>query len=196
MRCYHVCMSDRRQEILDTALDLFNRHGYENVTMRMISNALQISPGNLTYYFPKKIDILTALLKENRTTPQEEKAENLDDLRRYIYKMVVGVQKEQFFFSMSDLQRLDPKFFEDNRRAVNHFKNVLFQMLGELQKKGILSSAMSDEWKKNYIEIIMLSHMSWARETGKESTYTDLSLDEFVDSQMRLLEPYVVGKNQ
>ena len=192
MRCYHICMSDRRREILNKSLDLFNAHGYENVTMRMICNELNISPGNLTYYFPKKIDILTALLKENRTQPEEEKAETLDDLRRYIYRMVEGVQKEQFFFSMSDLQRLDPEFFEDNRRAVNHFKDVLFQMLGGLQQRGVLSSAMSDDWKKNYIEIIMLSHLSWARETGKESTYTNLSLDEFVDSQMRLLEPYVI----
>lgn len=185
-------MSDRYQEILNTALDLFNRHGYENVTMRMISNALGISPGNLTYYFPKKIDILTALLKENRTAPEEEIAESLDDLRRYLLKMVEGVQREQFFFSMSDLQRLDPEFFEDNRRAVKHFKEVLFRMLGELQQKGILSEDMSDAWKRDYIEIIMLSHLSWARETGKQSTYTNLTLEKFIDSQMRLLEPFVI----
>ncbi|MGN1388437.1 MAG: TetR/AcrR family transcriptional regulator [Bulleidia sp.] len=187
-------MSDRYQEILNTALDLFNRHGYENVTMRMISNALGISPGNLTYYFPKKIDILTALLKENRTAPEEEKAESLGDFRRYLLKMVEGVQREQFFFSMSDLQRLDRKFFEENRNAVNHFKEVLFRMLSELQDEGILSEEMSDAWKRDYIEIVMLSHLSWTRETGKESTYTNLSLDEFADSQMRLLEPYVIRK--
>ena len=90
-------MSDRRQEILNKSLTLFNAHGYENVVMRTICNELNISPGNLTYYFPKKIDILTALLKENRTEPEEEKAETLDDLRHYIYRMVEGVQKEQFF---------------------------------------------------------------------------------------------------
>ncbi|MDD6599279.1 MAG: hypothetical protein PUE98_02280 [Galactobacillus timonensis] len=60
---------------------------------------------------------------------------------------------------MSDLQRLDPEFFQNNRRAVNHFKDVLFQMLGGLQQRGVLSSAMSEDWKKNYIEIIMLSHL-------------------------------------
>lgn len=92
-------MSDRRQEILNKSLTLFNAHGYENVAMRTICNELNISPGNLTYYFPKKIDILTALLKENRTEPEEEKAETLDDLRHYIYRMVEGVQEEQFFFS-------------------------------------------------------------------------------------------------
>lgn len=194
MPCYHSVMSDRYQDILNTALDLFNKHGYENVTMRMISNELGISPGNLTYYFPKKIDILTALLKEIRTTPEEENAESLDDLRRYLLNMVEGVQREQFFFSISDLQRLDRKFFEENRNAVNHFKEVLFRILGELQQRGILSKDMSDAWKKDYIEIIMLSHLSWARETGKQSTYTNLSLEEFIDSQMRLLEPFVMPK--
>ena len=46
-------MSDRRKELLDVFLDLFNR-GYENVPMQQIANALSISPGNLTYFFPKK----------------------------------------------------------------------------------------------------------------------------------------------
>ena len=75
------------------------------------------------------------MLKENRTTLEEEKAETLDDLRRYIYRMVEGVRQEQFFFSVSDLQRLDPEFFEDNRNAVNHFKDALFHMLGSLQMR-------------------------------------------------------------
>lgn len=185
-------MSNRREEILNIAQDLFNKYGYEKVTMREIAEALAISPGNLTYYFPKKIDILTALLRENRTTPQEEKAESLDDLRRYIRRMAEGVRQDRFFFSVSDLQRLDPAFFEDNREAVNHYKDVLFHMLGSLQRRGVLSEKMSDQWKKDYIEVIMLSHISWAREAGKESTYTALSLDDFVDSQMRLLEPYEI----
>ena len=132
------------------------------------------------------------MLKENRTTLEEEKAETLDDLRRYIYRMVEGVRQEQFFFSVSDLQRLDPEFFEDNRNAVNHFKDALFHMLGSLQMRGVLSKEMSDQWKKDYIEVIMLSHISWAREAEKESTYTDLSLDDFVKSRIRLLEPYLV----
>lgn len=132
------------------------------------------------------------MLKENRTTLEEEKAETLDDLRRYIYRMVEGVRQEQFFFSVSDLQRLDPEFFEDNRNAVNHFKDALFHMLGSLQMRGVLSKEMSDQWRKDYIEVIMLSHISWAREAEKESTYTDLSLDDFVKSQIRLLEPYLV----
>jgi AcrR family transcriptional regulator len=47
--------------ILDRALDLFNRHGIEGVGMRELARALDLSPGNLTYHFPKKEDILVAL---------------------------------------------------------------------------------------------------------------------------------------
>lgn len=132
------------------------------------------------------------MLKENRTTLKEEKAETLDDLRRCIYRMVEGVRQKQFFFSVSDLQRLDPEFFEDNRNAVNHFKDALFHMLGSLQMRGVLSKEMSDQWKKDFIGVIMLSHIFWVRGAEKESTYTDLSLDDFVKSQIRLLEPYLV----
>lgn len=50
-----------RELILDRALDLFNRRGLEGVGMRELARELELSPGNLTYHFPKKEDILVAL---------------------------------------------------------------------------------------------------------------------------------------
>lgn len=51
-------------QILDKALHLFNEKGYFNVGIREIARELEISPGNLTYYFKKKEAILAALLKQ------------------------------------------------------------------------------------------------------------------------------------
>lgn len=50
--------------ILEKALVLFNEKGYEKIGMREIARELGISPGNLTYYFKKKIDILIALMEQ------------------------------------------------------------------------------------------------------------------------------------
>lgn len=44
-----------RDKILETAIELFNKKGYAYVTLRDISDALNISPGNLTYYFKKNM---------------------------------------------------------------------------------------------------------------------------------------------
>lgn len=52
-----------REKILETALELFNNKGYANVGVREIARKLKISPGNLSYHFPKKEDILFGLLE-------------------------------------------------------------------------------------------------------------------------------------
>ncbi len=51
-------------KILETALRLFNEEGYIQVGVREISRELDISPGNLSYHFPKKEDILFRLLQD------------------------------------------------------------------------------------------------------------------------------------
>lgn len=52
-----------REKILESALELFNSKGYANVGVREIARILNISPGNLSYHFPKKEDILFGLLE-------------------------------------------------------------------------------------------------------------------------------------
>jgi len=54
-------MSRRRQQIIDRSVRLFNERGFYDVSIKQISDALQISPGNLTYYFTKKTDLLKAI---------------------------------------------------------------------------------------------------------------------------------------
>jgi AcrR family transcriptional regulator len=42
-----------RQRLLDKSSELFNSYGIEAVSIGHISDALQISTGNLTYHFKK-----------------------------------------------------------------------------------------------------------------------------------------------
>ncbi|MCB0628376.1 MAG: TetR/AcrR family transcriptional regulator [Saprospiraceae bacterium] len=54
----------RRKEILLNAKRLFNENGYSDVGVRELARLLEISPGNLSYHFSKKEDILIALLED------------------------------------------------------------------------------------------------------------------------------------
>lgn len=47
-----------RETIFRESVRLWKEKGYENVSMREIAAACDIGTGNLTYYFPKKDDIL------------------------------------------------------------------------------------------------------------------------------------------
>ncbi len=51
-----------RLEIIEAATDMFLQNGYTNVTITEISERLNISKGNITFYFPTKENILAELI--------------------------------------------------------------------------------------------------------------------------------------
>lgn len=52
-----------KHEIIQTATRLFLEKGYSNTTPKMICDVLDISTGNLTYYFPTKEHLLAVLVE-------------------------------------------------------------------------------------------------------------------------------------
>ena len=54
----------RRQDILDTASQLFSRLGYENVTLRAIAEELGYAHATLYRYFPDKSSLLAEICRE------------------------------------------------------------------------------------------------------------------------------------
>lgn len=54
----------KKKEILEKALEMFNEKGYSEVGVRELARILEISPGNLSYHFSKKEDLLIALLEQ------------------------------------------------------------------------------------------------------------------------------------
>ncbi len=53
-----------RELIIEKALHLFNERGINEVGVREIARELDISPGNLSYHFPKKEDLIRELLDQ------------------------------------------------------------------------------------------------------------------------------------
>jgi AcrR family transcriptional regulator len=53
-----------RQEILDTARELFVQEGYENVSMRKIAQRIEYSPTTIYHHFENKADLLYSLVQE------------------------------------------------------------------------------------------------------------------------------------
>lgn len=55
---------DTRDRILSASLDLANNHGVDAVTVRAVANELGISPGNVSYHFAKRENLILGLADE------------------------------------------------------------------------------------------------------------------------------------
>lgn len=59
-------MSDKRQQILDTATTLFSKHGYHAVGVDWIIAESGVAKMTLYRYFPSKIDLVIAVLRQRQ----------------------------------------------------------------------------------------------------------------------------------
>ena len=62
---------DRQRQILDVALALFAKQGYAATATKQIAREVGIAEGLIFHYFPKKQDLLKALLSERHAFVQE-----------------------------------------------------------------------------------------------------------------------------
>lgn len=49
---------ETREKLLKTSLDLFNKYGYEHVSVEQITKACNVSKGTFYTHFPSKYDVI------------------------------------------------------------------------------------------------------------------------------------------
>lgn len=129
---------DRQQQILDTALSLFAAHGYAATSTKQIAREIGIAEGLIFHYFPKKLDLLKALLNERHafiaemvknliTDEQQTIADELShvarhwlNIHRQEQKLVTILLRESH--SNPEVQGV---FVEVMYAAVQHFEHYL-----------------------------------------------------------------------
>ncbi|WP_340268103.1 TetR/AcrR family transcriptional regulator [Sphingobium mellinum] len=110
--------------ILSAALRLFNSNGVDRVAIYKIASDLGISPGNLTYHFAKKQDIIYSLIDrleleaaEVLTSPRNSGAKYLAE---YIVNLFSLMWRYHFFFeSLTYFTATDPHLAESYRRIMS-----------------------------------------------------------------------------
>ncbi len=144
---------DLKEKILNKALDLFNKYGYESVKMRDISGALNISPGNLTYHYKKKEDIIYAIVQQQRRDHELRKCteEMTFEEFNHLLKANVEHQKKYFFYfnNITELPRKYPEIAKIQIEVKRDFYILLkkfFQNLTvrELMKPELIEGAYDD----------------------------------------------------
>lgn len=157
-------------EILKKALDLFNEKGYAHVGMRELARELDISPGNLTYYFKKKEDVLAALLNQFSTlnTHTLESYLQLEPTNANFLQLMRNIFENQFRFrgvyvgnQFFPVAVVEKKIF-DYQSVVTKRKAFYQEIFSSLRKAGQLD--MDDQDVSFLVSFITLFGRFWITE--------------------------------
>jgi len=114
-----------RERIIETSLRLFNDFGEPNVTTTVISDEMNISPGNLYYHFHNKDEILESIfvvfereIEKTLATPTRRPAD-VEDIWLFLHLLFEQIWKYRFLYR--DLNDLLTR----NRLLEIHFKRIL-----------------------------------------------------------------------
>ncbi|MEJ7926232.1 TetR/AcrR family transcriptional regulator [Sphingobium sp. AN641] len=108
---------------MSTALRLFNSNGVDRVAIYKIASNLGISPGNLTYHFAKKQDIIYSLIDRLELEASEVLSRQRDPSARHLAQYMVNLfglmWRYHFFFeSLTYFTATDPHLAESYRRIM------------------------------------------------------------------------------
>lgn len=111
------------ERILSTALKLFNANGVERVPIYKIASDLGISPGNLTYHFARKQDILYSLIDRLEAEAAEVLASprnpGAKELALYIVNLFSLMWRYHFFFeSLTYFTATDERIAQSYQRIM------------------------------------------------------------------------------
>lgn len=200
-------MKNTKQEIRDTARNLFNEKGFGQVTIRMIAQELQMSSGNLNYHYKKREDILEALYFEmvkdfdDRVRRVEGQDFDLAKIKAEVQASMKRMIEYQFFWT--DLFHL----LSVNDRIREHFDQAYAQrvqgtqaLFGILQKKGLLQAPTFEQEFDFLIRRMIDFGNTWLYAS---SLHSGVVLDSgYIDEQSKvwlaMLYPYLTkaGKQQ
>jgi len=114
-----------RERILETSLRLFNQFGEPNVTTTVISDEMNISPGNLYYHFRNKDEIIGEIFRvfereiEGTLAAPEKRASDVEDTWLFLHVLFELIWKYRFLYR--DLNDL----LSRNRIIETHFRRIL-----------------------------------------------------------------------
>lgn len=91
---------NKRQLILDTALDIIESAGMKALTQPRIARNAKLRQSNLTYYFPRKADLYIALLEASHERAEASNADTASSLREMLSSLFFSPERMRFFLSI------------------------------------------------------------------------------------------------
>lgn len=121
---YAALREESAARILDAALSLFARFGFERTSVRMIAREAGVSQGLLYNYFTGKDDLLRAIFARSMADIQasfdslDEAGDPATRLEQYIRRCFEIVEQHQDFWRLFYSLRMQPAVLDDLRDDV------------------------------------------------------------------------------
>lgn len=197
-------MSNTTEEkIIETAINLFNRDGYKQTSLRTIADVAGTTIGNLTYHFPKKENLLIAI--QNKISFEFiDVTSHLSDNGTDALKMLLTVfnqsahlkQVHTFYFKDFDaIMNENPRL----RATAESFRQKLFKAYAHCFKRLIDFEIFRNDLTKTNYHILILTLLNidytWELRFGPKNdlTHTPLKTDVVCTN---LIYPYLTSLGQ
>lgn len=151
--------NDKKEIIIQTAIDLFSKYGYEKVTVTEIAEKAHVSKVSIYNFFESKDNLRRIIIKDIIDKSLEEtkmlvkkKCNFIDKMGEYLENRIIyGSQHNmEFFFDAVESDPVLRQYFDDfnieNKRLISG-------LIKEGKKTGYFSADISDNAIEIYIDI-------------------------------------------
>ena len=139
-------------KILETSIKLFNEKKASNVSTVQISAAMEISPGNLYYYYANKEEVIRCIWQEKMVgeiddlMEQYEKIENSEQLLDFFKEVIEHCIRYRFFYTeMPTLFTNDSKLMGVYAETSQRAKESAVEMFRKLVEKSGIDGLSEDK---------------------------------------------------
>lgn len=196
-----------RELIITSANEIINRTGVVDFRIEMLANALSLSPGNITYHFSRKEEIISAIWDEYlavlKDTTTEIITPLLDLKQLFLFFRTVALKAvhyagvtSYYFGDMGSLLRENETF----RRQVGLGRELLFASYDTLARNGYMNPIPDSKIKQLTFESQMLALRWWINHAQTRYPDSELSIatDRYIALSLLQLLPYLTeaGKEQ
>jgi AcrR family transcriptional regulator len=139
-----------KDKIISKAIDLYNAHGFSNITSRDIAKELEISHGNLEYHYKNKEAVLSAIydrMKEEVSAYFSETNKSLHPFEQFniLLKKLDHFQNKYKFFNLDvvEISRQFPKLRLKVETTAQMRKEQMSEFFGAFDKAGYLKAELN-----------------------------------------------------
>lgn len=196
--------------ILDTAMDLFLKKGYDNTTIQDIVDALgNLSKGAIYHHFKSKEEIIEAVIPRLYDSSDSQLLEmkestsytGLEKLKKTLLISLTNPGQEKLAMAAPNLMK-NPRFL--TQQLYSTIENIVPQLVEPMIKEGIKDGSIVSDNPKEVAEVFMILMNVWINPSIFHSTeeefknkfmflkklVADLGIPVLDDSILEVLERY------